>query len=101
MVDWFASRESGYRFTGDTLRSVAIAQGLGEPHHPNVWSGTGQKMIQAWIKANVLRRTGHYVKATARSRRGNAMPEYEKRAPRRYVYADEKQQIDLFGASAS
>ena len=93
--DWFEGRSEGFRFSGETLRTVAQNRGLEEPHHYNAWSGGASSLIRTWLRENKLMVTGRYVLATSPKTHAHALREYEKIVTRRYRVAEPEGQMEL------
>lgn len=93
--NWFDGRSDGFRFSGETLRTVAQNQGLEEPHHFNAWSGGASSLIRGWLKEKKIMITGRYVLATSPKTHAHALREYEKVVSRRYRIAQPENQMEL------
>jgi hypothetical protein len=59
-------------FTPDHIHHRAEKAAIGEPHHPNVWSG----VIRLAVHVGIMARTGRYVPSTRDDRRGAVVPIY-------------------------
>lgn len=73
---WFDRLAHASLFTGEELRNVAELM-IGEPHHPNAWSGAASSAIRMWLKDGRIVLHG-YALAKRASRHANAMREYRK-----------------------
>lgn len=95
LLDWFDGRADGFRFSGETLRTIAQTQGLEEPHHYNAWSGGASSLIRAWLREQKIMVTGRYVLASSPKTHAHALREYEKVVSRRYRIAQAENQMEL------
>jgi hypothetical protein len=95
LLAWFDSRPEGFRFSGETLRSVATEQGLEDPHHFNAWGGAARGLLTSWLREKKIWATSAYVLATRPTRHANSMRQYEKIVARRYRFADDENQMEL------
>lgn len=55
---WFDRLETGHPFSSETLRTVARAAGVGEPHHYNAWSAMAGSHIRQWLRTGQVAITG-------------------------------------------
>lgn len=92
---WFDSRPDGFKFSGETLRTIAQIQGLEEPHHFNAWSGGASSLIRVWLRERKIGVTGRYVLASSPKTHAHALREYEKMVSRRYQWAESVNQMEL------
>jgi hypothetical protein len=51
VLPWFDLQPMGYRFIGETLRTVARCGGLAEPHHVNAWGGVSSAVLRRWLSS--------------------------------------------------
>lgn len=51
---WFARTHRGEHFTSETLRSVAMLSGVGQPHHFNAWSAMAGAFLRRWMKSGEI-----------------------------------------------
>lgn len=56
---WLAHQPLGMRFTGETLRLIAMNRGLESPHHHNAWGGVASGLIRQWMVRKLVAPTGH------------------------------------------
>ncbi len=56
---WFETLPPGTVFLGEDMRTAVKEAGLGDPHHPNCWSGMARTHLKDWQEFGRIVVTGY------------------------------------------
>lgn len=59
IIQWFENLLPGTVFLGEDMRKAVAQNGLGNPHHPNCWSGMARSSLKRWLDDGRIEVTGY------------------------------------------